>query len=181
MVYVALLRGINVGGNNKIDMNILKETFIRAGMHSVRTYINSGNVIFTNRESTREDIIKSLEKAIFEDFGLDIKVLIRTLDDFEKMMKKVPDFWINDKNMKCDVLFLWDEIDKEEILNELTIKPKIDTVIYVSGAILWKTDKINVTKSGLMKLAGSSLYKKMTVRNINTTRKIYEMMKELGE
>lgn len=46
MVYVALLRGINVGGNNKIDMKLLKQTFEQAGMNDVVTYINTGNIIF---------------------------------------------------------------------------------------------------------------------------------------
>ena len=56
MIYVALLRGINVGGKNKIDMKLLKETFVRIGMESVITYINSGNVIFTDMKHTRSEI-----------------------------------------------------------------------------------------------------------------------------
>lgn len=68
MIYVALLRGINVGGKNKIDMKLLKETFILAGMESVITYINSGNVIFTDMKHTKSEIAEFLEEAIFKDF-----------------------------------------------------------------------------------------------------------------
>ncbi|MDF2530643.1 MAG: hypothetical protein K0Q65_224 [Clostridia bacterium] len=176
MIYVALLRGINVGGNNKVDMKLLKETFIQIGMESVITYINSGNVVFIDRKHTKAEISSLLEQAILRDFNLTIKVLIRSIDDFEPMMKILPPSWKNDDEMKCDVLFLWEEVDKETLLAELEIKPNIDSVKYSPGAILWIVDKRNVTKSGLMKIVGTALYKKMTVRNVNTTRKIYEIM-----
>ncbi|MDF2479239.1 MAG: hypothetical protein K0S24_4722 [Sphingobacterium sp.] len=127
MIYVALLRGINVGGKNKIDMKLLKETFVRIGMRSVVTYINSGNVIFADMQHTKLEITTLLEKAISEDFQLEIKVLVRSINDFDHMMKVLPDSWKNDKDMKCDVLFLWDEIDGETWFRELEIKPNIDT------------------------------------------------------
>ncbi len=176
MIYVALLRGINVGGNNKVDMKLLKETFVHIGMESVITYINSGNVVFIDRKHTKAEITSLMEEGILRDFNLAIKVLIRSISDFESMMKALPQSWKNDDAMKCDVLFLWEEIDKETLLAELEIKPGIDTVKYSPGAILWLVDKENVTKSGLLKLVGTALYKKMTVRNVNTTRKIYEIM-----
>lgn len=177
MIYIALLRGINVGGNNIIDMKLLKETFMQVGMTSVRTYINSGNVIFEDIKYNKDELVEILEKAILEDFKLDIKVLIRDFYDIEDVIKAMPNTWKNDATMKCDVLFLWEEMDTEKCLNEIEIKPGIDTIITVACAILWKVDKINIMKSGLMKLAGKSIYKKMTVRNVNTTRKIYEIMR----
>ena len=181
MIYVALLRGINVGGKNKIDMKLLKETFVRIGMESVTTYINSGNLIFRDMKHTKLEITTFIQEAIFRDFQLEIKVLVRSINDFENMMKIIPDSWENDKSMRSEVLFLWEEIDRETLVDELKIKPQIDTVMYVSGAILWSVDKGNITKSGLQKLVGTSLYKNMTVRNVNTTRKIYEIMKGLHE
>lgn len=177
MVYVALLRGINVGGNNKVDMKILKDTFVRIGMESVSTYINSGNIIFMDQKHSKAELSALIEKAIFEDFNLNIKVLIRSIEDFEPVMEVLPQSWKNDAFMKGDVLFLWEEVDSQTILSELVIKPDIDIVYYAAGAILWAVEKRNVTKSGLMKLAGTALYKKMTARNVNTTRKIYELMK----
>lgn len=179
MVYVALLRGINVGGKNKIDMKLLKETFVRTGMESVTTYINSGNVIFTNMKHTKTEITNLLEEAIFRYFQLNIKVLIRSLNDFEHMIKVLPESWRDDKNMRSDVLFLWEEFDRKTVINELKIKPEVDTVMYVPGAILWTLDKVNITKSRLNKFIGTDVYKKMTARNFNTTRKIYEIMKGL--
>ncbi|MFE5430820.1 DUF1697 domain-containing protein [Peribacillus simplex] len=176
MVYVALLRGINVGGKNKINMKLLKQAFERVGMSSVVTYINSGNIIFTVNGQSKTTISHILEEAIHTNFGLQIKVLVRSFDDVKKVIHSLPESWTNDQQMKSDVLFLWDEIDDESVLNKLVIKPEIDTVKYVPGAILWSVEKRKITKSGMTKLVGSKPYQQITIRNVNTTRKIYELM-----
>ncbi|WP_082232803.1 DUF1697 domain-containing protein [Halobacillus massiliensis] len=176
MIYVALLRGINIGGRNKIDMKLLKQTFEKAGMNDVVTYINTGNIIFSKEGQSRTDLSRVLEEVILEDFGLQIKVVVRSLEDIRGIVKEIPDTWKNDKDMKSDVLFLWDEVDNEAVLKNVVIKPTIDNVKYVPGAILWSVDKKNVTKSGMSRIVGSKLYKQVTVRNVNTARKIYGLM-----
>ncbi|GAA0360760.1 DUF1697 domain-containing protein [Bacillus horti] len=176
MVYVALLRGINVGGKNKVDMKQLKNVFEQAGMEHVKTYINSGNIVFVNRTETKSKIPSILEKAILEGFGLEIKVLVLDLDDYKQVMAALPDTWRNDDQMKSDVLFIWEEFDNESVLEKLPVRQDVDTVMYVNRAILWSVDRKNVTKSGMNKIIGTELYKKMTVRNVNTTRKIFDLM-----
>lgn len=176
MVYIALLRGINVGGNNKIDMKLLKQTFERVGMNDVVTYINTGNIIFSSESLSKDELSMILEEAIHNDFGLQIKVMVRSVDDVREIMNAIPDTWKNDKEMSSDVMFLWDEVDNESVLENLVMKPNIDTVKYTPGAILWSVDKKNITKSGKSKIIGTKLYKQMTVRNVNTARKIYELM-----
>lgn len=176
MVYVALLRGINVGGKNKVDMKLLKQTFEQAGMNHVVTYINTGNIIFTYDDRSKRELSRLLEEAIHHDFELPIKVVLRSFSEFRETINAIPETWKNDKDMKSDVMFLWDEVDDESVLGKLVIKPNIDTVKYVPGAILWSVDKENVTKSGMSRIVGSKLYKQVTVRNVNTVRKIYELM-----
>jgi uncharacterized protein (DUF1697 family) len=176
MVYIALLRGINVGGNNKIDMKLLKQTFERVGMKDVVTYINTGNIIFSSVDQSKTELSSILEEAIHDDFGLRIKVVVRSIDDVRGIIHAIPDTWKNDKDMKSDVMFLWDEIDDETVLENLVIKPTIDTVKYVPGAILWSIEKKNANKSGMSKIIGTKIYKQVTVRNVNTARKIYELM-----
>ncbi|RTQ90821.1 DUF1697 domain-containing protein [Lysinibacillus telephonicus] len=176
MIYVALLRGINVGGNNKIDMKLLKQTFEQAGMNDVVTYINTGNIIFSYNGRSKPELSRILEEAIHNDFGLQIKVVVLSIDDVREIINAIPDTWKNDKDMSSDVMFLWDEIDDESVLENLVIKPNIDTVKYVPGAILWSVAKENVTKSGKSKIIGSKIYKQVTVRNVNTARKIFELM-----
>lgn len=176
MIYVALLRGINVGGNNKIDMKQLKAAFEQAGMQHVVTYINTGNIIFRNQELNKDELSALLEKTILEHFGLSIKVLIRSMDDYRKVIDSLPETWTNDQTMKSDVLFLWDDIDEEAVLDKLDIRPEYDRVIYAPGAVLWSVDRENAAKSGMHKIIGTKIYSRVTVRNVNTTRKIFELM-----
>ena len=176
MVYVALLRGINVGGKNKVAMKDLKEAFEEAGMEDVRTYINSGNVIFSSTVRGRARLVELLEEAIAERFGFDIDVVVRDLKAMKAMAKALPKSWTNDKAMKCDVMFLQKDVDKPSIMKQLKIKPDLEDVRYIPGAILWRVDRPNVTWSGMMRLAGTPLYKRMTIRNSNTARKLVELM-----
>lgn len=176
MVYVALLRGINVGGNRKVDMKLLKATFEKVGMENVRTYINSGNVVFQSEPLGHKHLADTLEKAIEIDFGFHVKVLLRDMDDMRATVESLPDTWQNDKDMKCDVMFLWEDFDSPKILEQLTTKPEIDDVTYVKGALLWRVDRDNVTRSGMLKIVGTDLYKNMTIRNCNTTRKLLDIM-----
>ncbi|CAM4451120.1 uncharacterized protein (DUF1697 family) [Paenibacillus endophyticus] len=177
MVYVALLRGINVGGNNKIDMKLLKGTFEEVGLQKVVTYINTGNIIFTDNTRTAEQLSALLEEAILRDFSLSIKVMIRSLEDIKTIMDALPIEWANNPSMKSDVLYLWDDVNEESVLEKLIIKPEVDRVIYVNGAILWSYDRENAGKSGMNKIIGTKLYQRVTVRNVNTARKIHELMK----
>lgn len=105
MIYVALLRGINVGGNNKINMKELKRVFEEAGMTAVKTYINSGNIIFSDVVRTKPEVTDILENAIFSEFGLHIKVLVYAIDEYSRIAEAVPAEWTNDEKLKSDVLF----------------------------------------------------------------------------
>lgn len=181
MIYAALLRGINVGGNNKVNMQELKEAFESLGMGSVATYINSGNILFTDERHTKKEIMNLLEELILARFSLSIKVLVLSFPDFKRVMEKLPDYWRNDKDMKSDVFFLWDDLNFEKLNSALMVIEGIDHMIHVPGAVLWSVDKKLLAKSGLMKLAGSPVYKKMTIRNVNTVRRLYEMMSAMEE
>lgn len=112
-------------------------------------------------------------------FDLKIRVLVYSHDSFRRIAESIPDNWTNDQDMKSDVWFLWPEADDEAVLEELTIKPEIDRVNYVSGAVLWSVDKEYVTKSGMQQVIGTKLYKLMTIRNVNTVRKLIGLMEEV--
>jgi uncharacterized protein (DUF1697 family) len=176
VVYVALLRGINVGGKNKIEMKQLKAAFEDAGMTSVRTYINSGNVIFSSNSRSRARLTEVVEDAIARTFGFRIGVLVRDLKSMRAVVKALPQTWANDATMKCDVMFLWDDVARASVVKEIPIKPEIEELKYVAGALIWRVDRKSVTRSGQMKLVRTPLYKRMTIRNCNTTRKLLELM-----
>src|SRR5690242_18332959 len=105
MAYVALLRGINVGGRTIIGMAKLKETFERLGLKNVRTYVNSGNVIFTGGGKDRTRLRRRIERAIAEDFDLDVSVVLRDTADIQAVVEKLPSTWKNGDTYKCDVFF----------------------------------------------------------------------------
>lgn len=178
MTYVALLRGINVGGNNKIEMVRLKQTFERLGFSDVKTFIASGNVIFHTDESDKEVLAGKIESAIKDDFRISIKVLLLDLKSIDNLVKSIPSSWVNDKQMKCDVMFLWKEVDSKEVLKQLPFDPKIEDVLYIKGAVIWRIDRDKASKSRMFKIVGTKLHQLMTVRNPNTVRKLYELMQE---
>lgn len=176
MAYVALLRGVNVGGNNKIDMKELKVVFEAAGMTDVRTYINSGNVIFEADGTDRCELPHVLQEAIEARLGLAVRVLVRDAEEIGSVVEALPHDWVNDQTMKCDVFFLWNAVDRPSILEELDYDPTIDDVRYTPGAILRRVDRKNAAKSRLTRVVGTPLYEQMTIRNCNTTRKLLHLM-----
>ena len=179
MIYVALLRGINVGGNRKVEMAKLKQTFEKLGFEHVKTFINSGNVIFASDDKDQLKICGIIEKAIEKDFSLDVPVLIRSLDEIETFVKNLPENWVNDSGMRCDIMFLWPEADSPQILNQIPHNPEIEDVVYFPGAAVWRIDRDKVRSGQLIKIIGTDMYKKLTIRNANTVRKIYALMKAI--
>lgn len=88
--YVALLRGINVGGNKLIKMAELREVFTRLGFKNVRTYIQSGNVIFEATDSNLEKVTKKIEKAIHQSLGHEVTVILQTVAALKDSVKGNP-------------------------------------------------------------------------------------------
>ena len=178
MIYVALLRGINIGGNNKINMQALKKCFESLGHGDVVTYINSGNVIFRSADS-KASLSASISLAIEKTFGIAIKIVIRDKIDYQKMMAQIPDQCRNDDQMKCDILFLADSINSKAIIEQIPARQGVDDFRYIFGAVLSILARKDRGKSGLNKISSLPIYQNMTVRNINTTRKIYQIMQTL--
>jgi uncharacterized protein (DUF1697 family) len=178
MVYVSLLRGINVGGKAKVEMPRLKATFESIGCHNVQTYINSGNVIFSDPRTAKE-LVPIIEKAIYKEFGLAVRVILRDLPNIQKLCTDIPKNWTNDTAQKTDVLFLWDEIDNPDIMDKIVVNPQIEHARYIDGALVWNIGRENVVRGGAIKLIKTDLYGHMTIRNINTVRKLGALMESV--
>jgi uncharacterized protein (DUF1697 family) len=175
--YVALLRGINVGGNNKVPMKTLKTLFEGLGYVDVFTYINSGNVIFKSSKSPTA-LVEEIEKGIEKKFRFPVRVVVRDLKNIKKLVKAIPKEWANDIGRRTDVLFLWDEFDTKKTLGLIVQNPDVDVLKYIPGAIVWTLDRKFYTKSAMHKFIGTKVYKNMTGRNVNTVRKLAELMKK---
>lgn len=175
MKYLALLRGINVGGNRKVEMAKLKQCLEGLGLTGVETYINSGNVIFDS-DKTEAQLAKLIEQTIEKKFGFYVPTIIRGVNSIKQTVEKVPIEWTNDTQQKTDVLFLWPKVDQPSIVDMIKFKPEIEKVIYLPGALVWNIGREFVTNSNMLKLVGTNIYKQMTIRNINTVRKLYLLM-----
>ncbi len=173
MEYIALLRGINVGGNQKVEMKRLKALFESLGCINVSTYINSGNIFFESSES-QENLHKKVETSLKKEFGFGIPLLIKTNQEIKKIADAIPKTWQNDSEQKTDVAYLFKEIDSKEIVNILPIKKKFIDIKYIRGAIIWNVKRKNINKSHLTKIISHKLYQSMTVRNVNTARYLAE-------
>ena len=118
MKYVAFLRGINVGGKNKIKMETLREVFGSLGFENVKTYINSGNVIFETVETASQELAAKIESAIEKEFALKIKVIVRKMSEIENIVANNPFAGQFENEKDLHVFFLDEELpeDKRELL-----------------------------------------------------------------
>ena len=180
-VFVALLRGVNVGGNNMISMSSLKKSFEALGFNDVVTYINSGNIIFKSKEADARKLESKIEKMLLKEYQLDSRVVLRSLSQMEKLVKNLPRNWNDDSGWRYNVIFLRHTIDSEKILAELEVKKDIEEVVYYPGALLWRAQISELTRTNMLKLSSRKMYQDMTIRNQNTTRKLYELMKKVVE
>jgi len=171
MKYITLLRGINVGGRHKVDMDDLKVLLLSRGFREVATYINSGNICFES-ESIKPEIDKELGIILEESFDFPIPFIVKTKKEILQIADIIPHFWHNDKEQKTDVAFLFDEVDSEEIIEKLPVKKEFINWVYTKGALIWNVKRSMQNKSQLSKLAGHKFYSFMTVRNVNTVRKL---------
>ncbi len=170
--YVCLLRGINVGGKNKVEMTKLKMAFETMGFTKVSTYINSGNVLFSGSKPSAKKIEQSLTKA----FGFAIPVVLRTAKNIIELNQFLPTEWQNDGVQKTDILFLWDSYDSAESIQKIKVRSGVDILRYFPGTIVWHIDPGLYTKSYMRYFIGTDVYKHMTARNINTVRKLAELL-----
>lgn len=158
-------------------MATLRKTFTRTGADNVRTYINSGNVIFDDERLHRE-MAKVIGVAIEKDFGLRLGVMLRDVVSIRRLAAQIPDSWTTDKTMRTNVIFLWKNVDSPDVVDQLPVRDGVDDIMYSPGAIVWRTDADKLTRSGMGRLVGTDLYRAMTVRNSNTVRKLALLMNE---
>ena len=177
-VFVALLRGVNVGGNNMISMKSLKESFEVMGFINVSTYINSGNIIFQSKEDDPRKLEKKIEQMLSSEYQLESKVVLRSLSEMEKLVMALPQNWGDNSDWRFNVIFLRHSIDSEKILDELPANSDIEEVLYRPGTLLWSVQASEANRSKFVKLSSRKNFKDMTVRNLNTTRKLYDLMKK---
>ena len=180
-VFVALLRGVNVGGNNIIKMSSLKTSFEKMGFADVSTYINSGNIIFTTTETDPRKLETKIEQMLAREYQLESRVVLRSVAEMEKLVQSLPASWSAASEWRYNVMFLRHTVDSEKILDELPANTDLEVVEYRPGAVLWSAQVSTLSQSKMAKLSSKKLHREMTVRNLNTTKKLYELMTKVAE
>jgi uncharacterized protein (DUF1697 family) len=176
MKYIALLRGINVGGKNIIKMADLIKTVEKCGFTNVKTYIQSGNVLFKSSEKNTSKIVKNLEECFLKGFMYNSRIIVRTYEQLKKIAAEVPSDWEKRDDLRCYIAFTGETVTIQEIMQEIELKEGIDFLKAGEGALYMSTLLSGLTRSRFTKLITKKAYKDITIRNYNTVRRILELM-----
>ncbi|MCQ2000575.1 DUF1697 domain-containing protein [Arthrobacter zhaoxinii] len=176
--YLALLRGINVGGRNKVPMQPLREHLQDLGYQQVSTYIASGNVLLASNDDAAS-IGSRIEAALTEHFELDdelVKVLVLDRAQLQAVVEHRPEnFGERPDLYHSDAIFLIG-IDADTAMGAFRPREGIDAVWAGEGVIYSQRLSAELTKSRLSTIAASPLYKSMTIRSWKTTRKLWDLL-----
>ncbi len=173
--YIALLRGINVGGKNKISMPLLKSAFEELGFQNPHTYINSGNVLFSSELLHKAEIITLCKSIIMQKFALDIPVCIITSDELTEALSNAPDWWdaCSDDAMVHQAIFLIPPVTVDEVYSAVgEAKSNFEKVGHYNNVIFWSAAKATFNKTRWCKISSTAVYNKVTIRNANTSKKL---------
>lgn len=180
MQYVALLRGINVGGNNKVSMADLKACFEALGYKDVATYINSGNLLFSSTDRDEVSLVETCEKAIEKQFGFPVVVMIMRADDLIAAVDDAPTWWGKGdaKEVRNEALFVIPPTLAADVLAQIEKKSStVDQLAARGQVIFWTLPKQSYNKSVVPKIIGTPIYRRITMRGVLTTQRLYELAK----
>jgi uncharacterized protein (DUF1697 family) len=176
MKYIALLRGINVGGNNKVSMAELKQSFESLGFENVRTYINSGNVIFDTVEQNTVHLVQMCEDAIEKKFGFRVVCCVISALDLKSALDHAPVWWGLENDEKHNAIFVIPPATAREIMKAVgEAKPEYEKVASYGSVIFWTAPMQTFARTRYSKIVNTSVYKSVTIRNANTMRKLVEL------
>lgn len=176
MRYIALLRGINVGGNNRVPMGELKECFESVGFKNVSTYINSGNVIFESENTDKAKLVIECEQAIEKQFGFHVICSVILVSELRDALENAPDWWDKVPGDKHNAIFVIAPITANQIMAEVgEAKPEYEKVAARGPIIFWSAPLATFGRTRYNKIVGTSAYKSITIRNANTTKKLAEL------
>lgn len=178
--FLALLRGINVGGKNVISKDDLRKCFEDLGLANVRTYIQSGNVLFHSEKTTAKELTTLIEGGLSKCFSYDAQAIVLPYRKYKSAIQSAPENWGNDDAQKHNALFTLSGITPKKVLTQLSPpKTDIETISTGPGVLFWSVSKKQLTKTTFMKLAKEPVYQQVTIRNHNTAFKLLDLLEEL--
>jgi uncharacterized protein (DUF1697 family) len=175
--YVALLRGINVGGKNLIRMAALKACFESEGFRDVVTYIQSGNVLFTTSEPSGAKLTLQIEEILAAKFKYKASVVLRSRKQMLAVVERAPKgFGRHPALHRYDVIFLKEPLTAAAAMKSVLTKEGVDQAHAGSGVLYFSRLIAKATQSRMGRIVMLPIYQNMTIRNWNTTTKLVRMM-----
>lgn len=173
---MALLRGINVGGRNKVAMAALRETFEAAGHTAVSTYIQSGNVLFESGAAAA-GLEAGIEAALERELGFPVPVVLRSHDQLRKAVANAPaGFGSQPGKFHSDAIFLKAPLTSARLMKVLELRDGVDRAWPGAGVCYFERLSARRTQSRMGRVAAIPEYKLLTIRNWNTTTKLLALL-----
>ena len=175
--YLALIRGINVGGKNLVKMADLRDAFERMDFAEVATYIQSGNVLFRAPRQKREELAARIERELSARFGMELKVVLLT----DALLKEVIDGaprGFGGEDYRCDVIFLRKPVTVKAAFALIETREGVDQAWAGKGVLYFSRLAAKASGSRLSKIVALPEYQNMTIRSWSTTKKLAGLMDE---
>ena len=179
MEYVALLRGINVGGKNKVVMSELREQVADAGYGNVRTYINSGNLLF-EADAPRDEVAQSVEALLESHYPFPIRVALLSGQEYLAELLGLPEWW-HGEVARRDALFYTRGLDRARVRERIASMPLGDEAVHFGeNAVFWgKFNDTEFLKTAYHKyLLREDFYRQVTIRSGATVERIASMLSQ---
>ena len=175
--YLALLRGINVGGNNIIKMTDLKSCFENMGFTDVSTYIQSGNVLFKSDQSNKTRLTNKIEQMLSARFNYSSCIVVVNEAQLKITVEEAPEgFGKEPDKYRYDVLFVKEPLSPGEIMKNLRIRDEVDRSFAGESVLYFSRLISRASQSYLTKIITLPEYKSITIRNWNTTSRLLSLM-----
>ena len=178
--YVALLRGINVGGSKLIKMAELNRIFVSLGLKNVRTYIQSGNVLFESSRADSVALTRHIEKGLHAGAGFEIPVVLRTIPELEAIVRLNPFKKVAaDAAAKLYVTFLVEALKAKPKIPLLSPKKDCEIIHVTPREVFTVTFAMPSGRAGeWMAFIEKEFGKSVTTRNWNTVIKILALAQQ---
>ena len=176
--YALLVRGINVGGKNKVVMAELRQELTDLGLEKVETYINSGNIFFTST-APKHQLVEQLEAFFEVHYPFIQRFSLLSQEDYEAEVENLPAWWNEDLARK-DVLFYTESLDMDQVIEKVNSLELEEEVVHFGRiGIFWgKFSEESYYATAYHKyLLKMPFYRQITIRNAKTFDKIGQMLK----
>ena len=174
---VALLRAVNVGGTGMLPMADLAALCTKLGFADVRTYIQSGNVVFGSSRSSLTELTDRIEALLSTTFGYEASVVLRSRSQMRATVDRAPaGFGDDPARYRYDAIFLKAPLTARTAMKSVPTKEGVDRADAGPGVLYFSRLTSRATQSRLSKIVGTPAYRNMTIRNWNTTTKLARML-----